>query len=99
NIPHDSAHKHVSGQSVYIDDMQVNSQLLIGRVVYSKCAHGKIKTLDLDAAKKLAGVHAVLCYKDIPGANQMGPVVHNGLSHTNNCIRSQARFIVHYWPH
>jgi xanthine dehydrogenase large subunit len=77
NIPHDSAHKHVSGQSVYIDDIQVNSQLLIGRIVYSKCAHGKIKTLDLEAAKKLQGVHAVLCYKDIPGANQMGPVIHD----------------------
>src|SRR5246127_5017579 len=76
NIPHDSAHKHVSGQSVYIDDMQINSQLLIGRVVYSKYAHAHIK-LDLEAAKKLPGVHAVLCYKDIPGANQMGPVIHD----------------------
>jgi xanthine dehydrogenase large subunit len=77
NIPHDSAHKHVSGQSIYIDDIHINNQLLIGRVVYSKQAHAKIKSLDLSAAKKLAGVHAVLCYKDIPGANQMGPVIHD----------------------
>lgn len=77
NIPHDSAIKHVSGESVYIDDMLVNSQLLVGRVVYSKHAHAKIKTISLEAAKKLNGVHAVLTYKDIPGANQMGPVIHD----------------------
>ncbi len=77
SIPHDSAVKHVSGESVYIDDMQVNSQLLIGKVVYSSHAHAKIKSLDLSVAKKLKGVHAVLCYKDIPGINQMGPVVHD----------------------
>lgn len=76
NVPHDSASKHVSGQSVYIEDIQV-SQLLIGRVVYSKHAHAKIRSLDLSEAKKLAGVHAVLCYKDIPGHNQMGPVIHD----------------------
>ena len=77
NIPHDSAIKHVSGTSVYIDDIQVNNQLLIGRVVYSMHAHAKIKSIDLSTAKKLPGVHAVLCYKDIPGINQMGPVVHD----------------------
>ncbi len=77
SIPHDSAIKHVSGESVYIDDIQVNSQLLIGRVVYSPHAHAKIKSIDLSAAKKLKGVHAVLCSKDIPGINQMGPVVHD----------------------
>ncbi len=77
NIPHDSAIKHVSGQSIYIDDMPINSQLLIGRVFYSKHAHAKITSLNIDAAKKLSGVHAVLSYKDIPGHNQMGPVIHD----------------------
>ncbi len=77
SIPHDSATKHVSGQSVYIDDILVNSQLLVGRVVYSSYAHAKIESLDLLKAKSLKGVHAVLCFKDIPGHNQMGPVVHD----------------------
>ncbi len=77
NIPHDSASKHVSGQSIYIDDVLVNSQLLVGRVVYSRFAHAKIKSLDLSKAKLLEGVHAVLCWKDIPGHNEMGPVVHD----------------------
>ncbi|MES2588323.1 MAG: xanthine dehydrogenase molybdopterin binding subunit [Bacteroidota bacterium] len=77
SVPHDSAIKHVSGQSIYIDDMHINSQLLHGKVVYSKHAHAKITSIDISEAKKLKGVHAVLTYKDIPGENQMGPVVHD----------------------
>ncbi len=76
-IPHESARFHVSGEAVYIDDMLVNERLLVGRVVYSPHAHAKIVSYDLSEAKKVAGVHAVLCYKDIPGHNQMGPVVHD----------------------
>jgi xanthine dehydrogenase large subunit len=74
-ISHDSAVSHVTGEAVYIDDILVNEQLLIGKVVYSLHAHAKIKSFDLAEAKKVAGVHAVLCYKDIPGHNQMGPVI------------------------
>ena len=76
-IPHDSATKHVSGKSVYVDDILVNSQLLIGRVVYSTVAHAKIKSIDVSGAKVLLGIHAVLTASDIPGHNQMGPVVHD----------------------
>ncbi len=75
NIPHDSGVGHVTGEAVYIDDILVNEQLLIGKVVYSPHAHAKIKSFDLADAKKLAGVHAVLSYKGIPGHNQMGPVI------------------------
>jgi xanthine dehydrogenase large subunit len=77
SVNHDSAHKHVSGESIYIDDMQINSQLLHGKVVYSKVAHAKIKSIDYSKAEALKGVHAILTYKDIPGENQMGPVVHD----------------------
>ncbi len=79
NIPHESASKHVSGEAVYIDDIPVSDQLLVGRVVYSPHAHAKIKSFDLSEAKKSEGIHAVLCYKDIPGHNQMGPVVDDEL--------------------
>ena len=76
-MPHESASKHVTGEAVYVDDMLINEQLLIGRVVYSPHAHAKIKSFDLDDARNLPGVHAVLCYQDIPGENQLGPVVHD----------------------
>ena len=75
SIPHESAEKHVTGEAVYVDDILVNQQLLVGRVVYSPHARAKIKSFDLTEAKKVPGVHAALCYRDIPGRNQMGPVV------------------------
>lgn len=75
SVPHESATKHVTGEAVYVDDIQVSEQLLTGRVVYSPHAHAKIKSFDLSTAKNVHGVHAVLSHKDIPGHNQMGPVI------------------------
>ena len=77
NIAHESGPLHVSGEAVYIDDMNINDQLLIGRVFYSKVAHAKIKSYDINDALNVKGVHAILNYKDIPGENQMGPVIHD----------------------
>jgi xanthine dehydrogenase molybdopterin-binding subunit B len=73
-LPHESAIKHVSGESVYIDDIQTDDRLLTGRVVYSPYAHARIKAVNLSAAKALPGVWTILNYKDIRGVNQMGPV-------------------------
>jgi len=74
-LKHESAIQHVTGEAVYIDDIPVDDRLLVGHIVYSKYARAKIKSFDLSEAKKIPGVHAVLCYKDIPGDNQMGPVI------------------------
>ena len=74
-FPHESARLHVSGEAVYVDDMLVDGRLLVGRVVYSPHAHARIVSSDLTEAIKVPGVHAVLCARDIPGRNQMGPVV------------------------
>ncbi|MGH2568495.1 MAG: molybdopterin cofactor-binding domain-containing protein, partial [Bacteroidota bacterium] len=95
-IPHESAAKHVSGEAVYVDDILVNEQLLVGRIVYSPHAHARVKSFDLTAAKKVPGVHVVLCYKDIPGHNQMGPVVKDELCLAENevvCV-GQAMFLI-----
>ncbi len=73
--PHESAAKHVSGAAVYVDDIAVNDQLLVGRVVYSPHAHATVRSFDLSEARAVPGVHAVLSARDIPGKNQMGPVV------------------------
>ncbi len=74
-VPHESAVHHVTGKAVYVDDIPVNDQLLVGRVVYSPYAHARIVSFDLSDARKTPGVHAVLSCRDIPGHNQMGPVV------------------------
>ena len=95
-IEHDSALGHVTGEAVYVDDILVNEQLLVGRVVYSPYAHARIKSFDLSEAKKVPGIHAVLCYKDIPGHNQMGPVVKDEpvlAENEVNCV-GQAVFLI-----
>lgn len=76
NRPHDSARKHVTGDSVFINDIQI-SQLLLGKVVFSAHAHARILDIDLSEALKINGVKAILTAKDIPGKNQMGPVIHD----------------------
>ncbi len=76
-ITHESAIGHVTGQAVYVEDMPVGGQMLNGLVVYSPHAHAGIISVDVQKALELEGVEAILTAKDIPGENQMGPVVHD----------------------
>jgi xanthine dehydrogenase molybdopterin binding subunit len=76
DLKHDSATKHVTGQSVYVNDIEANRQL-VGRVVYSPQAHARISLIDIKTALKLNGVVAILTYRDIPGENQLGPVIND----------------------
>jgi xanthine dehydrogenase large subunit len=77
NLPHDSAKLHVTGEAVYVNDMPANRCLLIGKVVYSKYPHARILSVDISKVAEVRKVHAVITYKDIPGKNNMGPVVHD----------------------
>ena len=96
NTPHESAALHVTGEAVYVDDIPVNDQLLVGRVVYSPHAHAKITSFDLADAKRVPGVQAVLSNKEIPGRNQMGPVAKDELCLAENevtCV-GQVMFLI-----
>lgn len=72
---HHSALQHVTGQSVFVNDIDFGSRLLYGRVVFSREAHANIRSIDVEQAQAVEGVVAVLTAADIPGLNQMGPVV------------------------
>jgi xanthine dehydrogenase large subunit len=74
-VAHESARGHVTGEALYVDDIPVAQGVLIGKVVSSPHAHARIVSFDLSDARNVPGVHAVLSCKDIPGHNQMGPVV------------------------
>ncbi len=74
-LQHESAELHVTGEAVYIDDIAPPAGLLVGRVHYSPHARARIGRIDLDAARALPGVHAVISHLEIPGENQMGPVI------------------------
>ncbi|WP_207476275.1 xanthine dehydrogenase molybdopterin binding subunit [Arenibaculum pallidiluteum] len=73
-VPHDSAAKHVSGEAVYTDDIPELPGTLHAYVLQSPRAHARILRLDVSAARRAPGVHAVLTAGDVPGAVDIGPV-------------------------
>jgi xanthine dehydrogenase large subunit len=75
NIPHDSAILHATGAAHFVDDAPPLAGELLAGIVPSPVAHGKVKRLDVSAARKIAGVAAVLTYRGIPGHNKFGPAV------------------------
>lgn len=75
NIPHDSARTHVTGESIYIDDMPFQRNELIVDFVGSPYAHARIRGVDLSQAEKIEGVVGLFTYKDIGGVNKFGPIL------------------------
>jgi len=96
NNPHTSSRQHVNGKAVYVDDINWNDQLLHGKVFFSPHPHALIKSFDLDKAKEIQGVHAILSFSDIPGSNQMGPVIHDEpcLAEESVSFKGQAIFLI-----
>jgi len=74
-IPHDSAHLHVSGEALYIDDIPEVRGMLHAAIGLSERAHARIKSIDLSRVRAAPGVVGVLTAKDVPGKNDYGPVV------------------------
>ncbi|QPC85541.1 xanthine dehydrogenase molybdopterin binding subunit [Mesorhizobium sp. NBSH29] len=73
NQRHDSAHKHVTGEAIYIDDMPEPTGTLHGCLGLSTVAHGNITDIDLSAVKSAPGVIDVLTGHDMPGENDISP--------------------------
>ena len=73
NLRHDSAHKHVTGEAIYIDDMPEPAGTLHAYLGLSTIAHGTIRRIDLSEVEAAPGVVAVLTAKDIPGRNDISP--------------------------
>src|SRR4051812_26393592 len=74
SMRHDSGHKHVTGEAIYIDDMPEPEGLLHGCLGLSECAHGTIESIDLSAVRASPGVVLVLTADDIPGVNDVSSV-------------------------
>lgn len=55
----------VTGKANFTDDF-FERDMLVGKVLRSPYAHAKIKNINVDKAKALEGVVAVLTYKDLP---------------------------------
>ncbi len=70
----DSAN-HVSGKSIYVDDIPVRANTVYAAVFGSPIAHGHIDSLDISKAVEQAGVVRIFTYKDVPGENQIGGII------------------------
>jgi xanthine dehydrogenase molybdopterin binding subunit len=93
---HESAVITAQGAVRYIADLDFGTQLLEGYIYTSPYAKAKIISFDLEAAKKVKGVFAVLSYQDIPGINQMGPIAHDEVCLSQNEVNfiGQAIFLI-----
>ncbi|OFY39143.1 MAG: xanthine dehydrogenase molybdopterin binding subunit [Bacteroidetes bacterium GWF2_40_14] len=65
---------HLKGETRYIDDLDKPNNVLYGFIYRSNFAYGKIEKIDIEEAKRVKDVFAILSYKDIPGKNFMGAV-------------------------
>lgn len=75
--PHESAHKHVSGEAVYTDDFGARKNALEIWPVCAPHARARILKRDASAAKTMPGVKAVLLAEDVPGINDVGAIRHD----------------------
>ncbi|MBL7813588.1 MAG: molybdopterin-dependent oxidoreductase [Saprospiraceae bacterium] len=66
---------HVTGRSVYVDDMPVMEGTVFIKVFDAPIAHGKITHLDYSEAENTEGVIKIFSHKDIVGRNQIGGIV------------------------
>nr|VFJ46788.1 MAG: xanthine dehydrogenase large subunit [Candidatus Kentron sp. FM]VFJ47775.1 MAG: xanthine dehydrogenase large subunit [Candidatus Kentron sp. FM]VFK07953.1 MAG: xanthine dehydrogenase large subunit [Candidatus Kentron sp. FM] len=66
---------HVRGKSRFLDDLPAPEGALHAAVFASPIAHGDIIDLDITAAERMEGIHAILTAEDIPGENQIGNII------------------------
>ncbi|MCB0296995.1 MAG: xanthine dehydrogenase, partial [Calditrichaeota bacterium] len=74
-MSHYDATHHTRGTSRYVGDLPEPEGLCHAAIVPSPLAHGKLVRLDSAAALALPEVIAVITAGDIPGENQIGPLI------------------------
>lgn len=72
--PRPDAREKVTGAAIYSDDIQFPG-MLIGRAKRAMVPSGMLRSIDISAARKLAGVHVVLTAADIPGQQNHGLII------------------------
>ncbi len=66
---------HVTGKSIYVDDIPVMEGILFVKIFDSPIAHGKITSINFSDAEQMEGIVKIFCCKDIPGENQIGGII------------------------
>jgi len=82
---------HVTGKSVYLDDLPVLRGTLYAAVFSSPVAHGRIVHLDFSQALALNGIERIFACKDIPGKNQIGGIIEDEPLFAENEVHFQGQ--------
>ena len=72
---HESSIAHVTGQALYVDDVVLPEGALHVAVGVAEYPRAKLTRMDLGEVIESRGVADVITASDIPGANQVGPVI------------------------
>ena len=72
-MTHIDAAAHTRGTSQFVDDVPPPAGMLHAAICSSPLAHGRIRSLQLEDARAVDGVVAVLTAPDIPGQNCLDP--------------------------
>ena len=93
NLKHESAHLHVTGRAVYVDDTAGAEHTLVAWPVLSPHAHAHIVKLDVEKARSMPGVALVLTASDVPGHNDVGAVRHDEPLFATNTVHFSGQLI------
>lgn len=74
-LPHESAHLHVTGEARYIDDIPVPAETLHAAIGISQKPHARIHNIDFSSVWEAPGVIDIVTAADIPGKNNYGPIL------------------------
>jgi len=66
---------HVTGRSIYLDDIPVQQGTLFALPYDAPSAHAHIRQLDVSKAAAYPGVVRILTYTDVTGENQIGGII------------------------
>jgi xanthine dehydrogenase large subunit len=77
DFPNIDAAGHVTGMSLYVDDVLSMEGTLYAKIFDSPVAHGIIKSIDYSKAEAMHGVVRIFSATDIPGENEIGGIVHD----------------------
>jgi len=74
---HESGLLHTTGVARYVDDLPEPAGMLHGLIVAADQQHARLLRVDVERARSVPGVHAVLTADDVPGDNDIGPIQHD----------------------
>ncbi len=69
------SYTHLRGESIFVDDLMIRQDALVGLCFDAPKANGRIVQVDYSKAEAIEGVVRIFTYKDVLGENQIGGII------------------------